>query len=570
MTQPFADALTWVPKSRALGATLGRAHDLTRAQGHAEVTLEHLLLSLIEDPDASALLLSCGVDLLSLNSQVASHLQQQPGGEAALPGPAPALLTILEYAVTAARQSRRAEINGAIVVAAIVGEGSSVAARLLQAGGLKFEDAVQALRRAVAPRPAAEPAKGAPSPASPVAADGAAGAGTSEAPVLPSPVAEQQSPAAVQSATGLPPFPSAPTQVAPSAAPEPSAPAHVPPMPLPAPVQQVAETSVPVRQPAHVAEEDPVTTARRRIAAIRNGQPLPEHLPAAVPPALMGTPANSDPGQASFSGSEPQQVAVPPLVAGATAGQPGASTAWMPPPQQHTSPPARAARMPPPVPPIPGAPRRPSGVGPHGGPPPQVPWADPAAPLQAGPAVETVPQLPPPGQPIEPARLAECIPERMQARIPVTVEVRIPRSAVLATAAVATPALAMGRDTSLTRALSVRLKAPAGGFHIENAAPETQWFDTLAARREDDEVRWRWLVTPRHPGRMPLQLSVSMRTIAADGIGMETTLPDVQATVRVGRNRRAALSTWATWVAAATAGATVALLATGGWSMLVR
>jgi len=32
MTQPFADALTWVPKSRALGATLGRAHDLARAQ----------------------------------------------------------------------------------------------------------------------------------------------------------------------------------------------------------------------------------------------------------------------------------------------------------------------------------------------------------------------------------------------------------------------------------------------------------------------------------------------------------------------------------------------------------
>ena len=31
MTQPFADAVTWVPKSRALGVTLSQANEIARA-----------------------------------------------------------------------------------------------------------------------------------------------------------------------------------------------------------------------------------------------------------------------------------------------------------------------------------------------------------------------------------------------------------------------------------------------------------------------------------------------------------------------------------------------------------
>jgi hypothetical protein len=88
---------------------------------------------------------------------------------------APDLRRILEAAAAAARQSRRRDINGAIVLAAIVGDGRSAAAHLLRAQGLTFEEAIRALQRAQnagAPRPAA--GSTAPPPPAPAAAPAAA------------------------------------------------------------------------------------------------------------------------------------------------------------------------------------------------------------------------------------------------------------------------------------------------------------------------------------------------------------------------------------------------------------
>ena len=54
----------------------------------------------------------------------------------------------MEAAAAAARGGRRREINGAIVLAAIVGDGRSAAAQLLQAQGLTFDGAIRALQGA--------------------------------------------------------------------------------------------------------------------------------------------------------------------------------------------------------------------------------------------------------------------------------------------------------------------------------------------------------------------------------------------------------------------------------------
>ena len=58
---------------------------------------------------------------------------------------------ILEAAAAAARGSRRRDINGAIVLAAIVGDARSMAAEILQAHGLNFDNAIRALQTALAP-----------------------------------------------------------------------------------------------------------------------------------------------------------------------------------------------------------------------------------------------------------------------------------------------------------------------------------------------------------------------------------------------------------------------------------
>jgi hypothetical protein len=81
-------------------------------------------------------------------------------------------------------------------------------------------------------------------------------------------------------------------------------------------------------------------------------------------------------------------------------------------------------------------------------------------------------------------------------------------------------------EAVVTRVLSVRLKAPDGGFAIEAATPETQWIEAAAGPHQDDHVSWRWTVTPQKRGRRRLQLVVAARTIGRDGIAAETAPPD--------------------------------------------
>src|SRR5919106_1488146 len=74
MSQPFGNALSWVPTSRDLEFTVARACDYARAQAHTAVTIEHLLLALIADGDASLVLQACHVDLARLNGDAANYL----------------------------------------------------------------------------------------------------------------------------------------------------------------------------------------------------------------------------------------------------------------------------------------------------------------------------------------------------------------------------------------------------------------------------------------------------------------------------------------------------------------
>src|SRR4029078_9965076 len=123
-----------------------------RDQSHRLVTLEHLLLALTEDAEAALILQSANVDLARLGTDVSGYLgrlledmRADPGAE---PRPDAELLRVLQAAASAAQQSRRKQIDGAIVLAAIVGDGKSPAAGLLKALGMTFEEAIRALQRA--------------------------------------------------------------------------------------------------------------------------------------------------------------------------------------------------------------------------------------------------------------------------------------------------------------------------------------------------------------------------------------------------------------------------------------
>ncbi|HIE69945.1 MAG TPA: hypothetical protein EYP98_07090, partial [Planctomycetes bacterium] len=70
----IADDLSRIAMSSNLSATLARGADYARQQGHFEVTLEHMLLSLCEDPDAGLVLAASNIDLDQLRGEVANYL----------------------------------------------------------------------------------------------------------------------------------------------------------------------------------------------------------------------------------------------------------------------------------------------------------------------------------------------------------------------------------------------------------------------------------------------------------------------------------------------------------------
>src|SRR5262245_13610250 len=152
MPQSFAEQLRSIPMSPSLGQSLERAHRSARDQSHRFVTLEHLLLALTEDAEAGLILAAANVDLSGLGPDVSGHLGRLLEGMRAGPGTEPRpdgeLLRVLQAAASAAQQSRRRQIDGAIVLAAIVGDGKSAAAGLLKAMGMTFEEAIRALQRA--------------------------------------------------------------------------------------------------------------------------------------------------------------------------------------------------------------------------------------------------------------------------------------------------------------------------------------------------------------------------------------------------------------------------------------
>jgi hypothetical protein len=166
---------------------------------------------------------------------------------------------------------------------------------------------------------------------------------------------------------------------------------------------------------------------------------------------------------------------------------------------------------------------------------------------------------PVPKQRAEIGQLVENIPRTMRVAVPVLVEVRIAKAEVQALAdGLQGGGGAYHHEVTITKAMSVRLRAPDGGFFIENASPETQWIDRAMLVSNEDFASWRWHVTPREKGKKRLQLVISARTIGADGLAAETALPDQVITVRVKTNYAKTASYLVGWSVAAVIGGLLA------------
>ena len=149
------------------------------------------------------------------------------------------------------------------------------------------------------------------------------------------------------------------------------------------------------------------------------------------------------------------------------------------------------------------------------------------------------------------------------------VEVRIAKAHVKAIAqGLEGGGAAWHHDVTVTQAMSVRLRAPDGGFFIETASPETQWVENqLGLMSGDDVASWRFLVTPQKRGKARLQIIVSARTVGGDGLAAETALPDQVIEVKVRTNYKRVLLRWTGWLLAAIAGGAFAKFGEGAFEM---
>src|SRR6201988_1819752 len=142
--------------SRSLEQSLHRALALANERHHEYATLEHLLLALIDDQDAAAVMRACNVDVdklrLNLVSYVESELESLVTGGSGDSKPTAGFQRVIQRAVIHVQSSGRDEVTGANVLVAIFAERESHAAYFLQEQDMTRYDAVNYISHGIAKR----------------------------------------------------------------------------------------------------------------------------------------------------------------------------------------------------------------------------------------------------------------------------------------------------------------------------------------------------------------------------------------------------------------------------------
>lgn len=145
--------------SNSLEKAIHAALALANARRHEFATLEHLLLALIDEPDAARVMKACSVDTDELRTTLVEYIEDDlsnliteiDGSEAA---PTAAFQRVIQRAAIHVQSSGRTEVTGANVLVAIFAERDSNAAFFLQEQEMTRYDAVNFIAHGLAKDPA--------------------------------------------------------------------------------------------------------------------------------------------------------------------------------------------------------------------------------------------------------------------------------------------------------------------------------------------------------------------------------------------------------------------------------
>ena len=144
--------------SASLENAIHEALAAANARKHELATLEHLLLALLDEPDAAKVMRACSVDLKLLRKALVDFIEDDlsslitdvDGSEAV---PTAAFQRVIQRAAIHVQSSGRTEVTGANVLVAIFAERESNAAYFLQEQDMTRYDAVNFIAHGVAKDP---------------------------------------------------------------------------------------------------------------------------------------------------------------------------------------------------------------------------------------------------------------------------------------------------------------------------------------------------------------------------------------------------------------------------------
>ena len=149
--------------SQNLEESLHRAVAFANQRKHEYATLEHLLLALIDDADAAAVMKACEVDLAVLKKNFGQYVDNDlkslvvDDGEDAKP--TAGFQRVIQRAVIHVQSSGRDDVTGANVLVAIFSERESHAAYFLQQQEMTRYDAVNFIAHGIAKKAGASEAR---------------------------------------------------------------------------------------------------------------------------------------------------------------------------------------------------------------------------------------------------------------------------------------------------------------------------------------------------------------------------------------------------------------------------
>ena len=139
-----------LPRTPYLDHTLRRARTAAEQRSHRYVTLEHLLLALLDDPDAATLLLITRADVAVIRSIAADAVNNRMASLVGPRGRQPSFSysfdSLFQCANENAKALGRREIDGASALIAIAEDAESNASVILAANGFNPEAALKLMK----------------------------------------------------------------------------------------------------------------------------------------------------------------------------------------------------------------------------------------------------------------------------------------------------------------------------------------------------------------------------------------------------------------------------------------